>query len=74
MSKNRWDKISKKYAKEPGITSQEVKKFLDMNFTEGYFEQLCGKKEVRRLNPALIMDLRHEIVSSIELVQFQQII
>lgn len=66
MSKrNRWDKISKKYANNPGITSEEVKKFLEMNFTDGCYEQLCGKKETKRLDPALIMDLRHEAVSYI---------
>jgi hypothetical protein len=60
---NRWDKISKKYAKDPGITSKEVKKFLEMNFTGDYHEQLCGK-ETKQIDPSLIMELRHETVSS----------
>ncbi|KAG5681010.1 hypothetical protein PVAND_010477 [Polypedilum vanderplanki] len=62
MSKNRWDKLTRKYAKDPGITSEEVKKFLEMNFVNEYHDQLTGKKEEKRTNPALIMDLRHEII------------
>jgi hypothetical protein len=63
MSKNRWDKLTSKYAKDPGITSEEVKKFLEMNFVNEYHDQLAGKKEEKRTNPALIMDLRHDLVS-----------
>lgn len=63
MSKNRWDKLTRKYANDPGITSKEVKKFLAMNFVDGYQDQLCGKKQPKPLDPAVIMDMRHGIVS-----------
>lgn len=62
MSKNRWEKLSQKYANDPGITSEEVKKFLEMNFTDGYHDELCGKSK-KKIDPALIMNLRHESVS-----------
>lgn len=63
MSQNRWDKISKKFSEDAGITSAEVKTFLEMNFTNGYHEKLCGTSASSpRLDPGLIMDLRHESV------------
>lgn len=64
MSQNRWDKISKKFTDDPGITSDAVKSFLEMNFTNGYHERLCGASASQsRIDPGLIMDLRHESVS-----------
>lgn len=63
MSQNRWDKISKKFTDDPGITSDDVKSFLQMNFTNGYHEKLCGTSaSTPRIDPGLIMDLRHESV------------
>lgn len=63
MSQNRWDRISKKFSDDPGVTSDEVKTFLEMNFTNGYHEKLCGTTASSpRLDPGLIMDLRHESV------------
>lgn len=66
MSQNRWDKISKKFTDDPGITSEEVKSFLEMNFTNGYHEALCGSTaDTPRIDPGLIMDLRHKSVGKL---------
>lgn len=63
MSQNRWDKLSKKFTEDPGITSEAVKNFLEMNFTESYHEKLCGSSaSTPRVDPSLIMDMRHEAV------------
>ncbi|CRK98414.1 CLUMA_CG011772, isoform A [Clunio marinus] len=63
MSNNRWSKISKKFTDNPDITSDEVKTFLEMNFTNGYHEKLCGSStSSTRIDPGLIMDMRHESV------------
>lgn len=63
MSHNRWDKISKKFTDDPGITSDTVKTFLEMNFTNGYHEKLCGASaSTQRIDPSLIMELRHQSV------------
>lgn len=64
---NRWNKISGKYScinSSESTTSSEVKKFLNMNFTEEYNDELCGKKSKKFIDPTLIMDLRHNAVSS----------
>lgn len=63
MSANRWDKISKKFTDSPEVTSETVKQFLEMNFTNGYHDELCGSSKNSRVNPGLIMDLRHESVN-----------
>lgn len=67
MSHKRWDKISKKFTDDPGITSDAVKSFLEMNFTNGYHEKLCGGSSAStpRIDPGLIMDLRHESVRTL---------
>lgn len=63
MSQNRWDKISKKFSDDSGITSDTVKTFLEMNFTDGYHEKLCGSSaSTPKIDPGLIMDFRHESV------------
>jgi len=70
MSASRWDKISKKFtgtATSGGsseLTTKTVKTFLEMNFTNGYHEQMCGSSKAQPdINPALIMNMRHEAVS-----------
>lgn len=66
MSQNRWDKISKRFTDSPGITSDAVKSFLELNFTNGYHDKLCGTSaESPRLDPGLIMDLRHDAVGNL---------
>lgn len=63
MSQNRWDKITKKFNESPDLTSEVVKSFYDMNFTEKYHEKLCGTSaSAPRIDPSLIMDLRHDAV------------
>lgn len=64
MNANRWNKISEKYSlNSQSTTSKEVKKFLEMNFTEELNDELCGKSIKKVIDPALIMDLRHKEVS-----------
>lgn len=64
MSENRWNKISRKFTNSPSATSDAVKKFLELNFTSGYHGQLCGTSSSSpEINPALIMDLRHNSVN-----------
>lgn len=62
MSQSRWEKISKKYEKNPGVTTESVKKFLALNFTENVHDELCGKKKKTPIDPGLIMDVRHNSV------------
>lgn len=63
MSQNRWDKISKKFTDSPSIRSDAVKSLLEMNFTNGFHEKLCGSSaETPRIDPGLIMNLRHDAV------------
>lgn len=65
MNANRWNKISGKYSvNSQSTTSNEVKKFLNMNFTEELNDELCGKSIKKVIDPALIMDLRHKEVSA----------
>lgn len=64
MNTNRWNKISEKYSlNSQSTTSNEVKKFLSMNFTQDLNDELCGKSIKKVIDPALIMDLRHKEVS-----------
>lgn len=62
MSQSRWEKISKKYEKNPGVTTESVKKFLELNFTQNVHDELCGKKKKPAIDPGLIMDVRHSSV------------
>lgn len=63
---NKWDKIKKKYSSSLNLSSDAVKKFLDMNFVnEKTSKILKGDPKsfsMDNLNPAIIMDLRHEMV------------
>lgn len=55
--------MSKKFTDDPGITSDTVKQFLELNFTKDYEAELCGSSAgAPRIDPALIMDLRHDAV------------
>lgn len=67
MSQNRWEKISKKYEKDPGLTTESVKKFLALNFTQNIHEELCGNSKKPTIDPGLIMDIRHDSVKIIDL-------
>jgi hypothetical protein len=62
---NRWNNIKKKYNLNNNITSSTVQKFLDLNFTDCVKDELCGVAEKKILDPALIMELRHEAVRKI---------
>lgn len=68
MSQNRWEKISKKYEKDPGLTTESVKKFLALNFTQNIHDELCGSKKKPTIDPGLIMDIRHDSVKIIDLL------
>lgn len=64
---NKWDKIKKKYSSNINLSSDTVKKFLELNFVSEKADKILkGGEQVcsmEALNPAVIMDLRHEMVS-----------
>lgn len=65
----RWDRISKKYTSNHEITSETVRKFLDLNYVdEKNIKGFCGSSENStpdNINPQILMDIRHGSVSSI---------
>lgn len=63
---NKWDKIKKKYSSNINLSNDTVKKFLELNFVSEKTEKILKGGEshsMEALNPAVIMDLRHEMVS-----------
>lgn len=61
----RWDRIRKKHINSVCITSESVKKIFGMNFiNENQMKYLNGDRtKYRQLDPTLVMNMRHEIVS-----------
>lgn len=66
--KTRWDRISKKYSSNHEITSETVKKFLDLNYVDDKnMKDFCGSSENStpdNINPQILMDIRHGSVRS----------
>lgn len=58
---SRWEIIRKKHINCINVTTETVRKFLTMNFVDE--KQLLPIKSRRRLDPVIVMDLRHEMVS-----------
>lgn len=71
----RWDRITKKHLNAVQVQTAQVRRFFDMNFVSGDQMQnmsgrgegggwLTGRRSDRRrcLDPALVMDIRHDIV------------
>ncbi|CAO1327072.1 unnamed protein product [Diamesa serratosioi] len=61
--KTRWDRISKNYSSNHEISSETVRKFLDLNYVnEKSMKDFCGSSEnstPENINPQILMDLRH---------------
>lgn len=66
--KTRWDRISKKYSPNHEITSETVRKFLDLNYVDDKnMKDFCGSSENStpdNINPQIVMDIRHGSVRS----------
>ena len=66
--KTRWDRISKKYSSNNEITSETVRKFLDLNYVDDKnMKDFCGSSENStpdNINPQILMDIRHGSVNS----------
>lgn len=70
----RWDRITKKHLHSVNVQTSQVRRIFDMQFVSGdQMQQMSGRGEGgaskgcqsgRRgfLDPALVMDMRHEIV------------
>lgn len=61
----RWDRIRKKHINSVNVTTENVKKFFGMNFINDHQLRVLNGESKRRfyLNPALVMNIRHEMVS-----------
>lgn len=57
---SRWDIIRKKHINCINVTTETVRKFLNLDFVDE--KSLIGKGKRRRLDPVIVMDLRHEMV------------
>lgn len=61
----RWERISKKQLSSVQVTTENVKKFFGMEFiNKNQLRTLNGEPNQQyAINPMLVMDLRHEVVS-----------
>lgn len=57
---SRWEMIRKKHINCINVTSQIVRKFLSMDYVDE--KRLMSGGNRRRLDPVLVMDLRHDMV------------
>ena len=66
----RWDRIRKKHMNSVNVTTENVKKFFGMNFINEHQLRILNGESKRRfyLNPALVMNIRHEMVCIVEIV------
>lgn len=62
----RWDRIRKRHMSSVNVTTENVKKFFGMNFINEHQLRILNGESKRRfyLNPALVMNVRHEMVCS----------
>ena len=62
----KWDRIRKKHLNNVTVSSKMVKKLFNMNFVDDDQMKLLNGvgPEKNRLNPILVMDVRHEMVKS----------
>lgn len=60
----RWDRIRKKHMNSVNVTTENVKKFFGMNFINEHQLRILNGESKRRfyLNPALVMNIRHDMV------------
>lgn len=58
---SRWDMIRKKHFNCINVTTETVRKFLSMDFVDEK-SLLRGSGKKRRLDPVIVMDLRHEMI------------
>lgn len=56
----RWEMIRKKHINCINVTSETVRKFLTMDFADE--KRFFGGKSRPRLDPVIVMDMRHEMV------------
>lgn len=63
----RWDRIRKKHMNSVNVTTENVKKFFGMSFINEHQLRILNGESKRRfyLNPALVMNIRHEMVCGI---------
>lgn len=59
---SRWDMIRKKHINCINVTTETVRKFLSMDFVDEK-SLLRGSGKKRRLDPVIVMDLRHEMIN-----------
>jgi len=59
---NRWDRIRKKHINNINVKTETVRKFFNMNFINPADEKILNGHMPRRLDPGLVMDMRHEMV------------
>lgn len=76
----RWDRITKKHLNSVNVQTVQVRRIFDMQFVSGdQLQHMSGRGEGqvtsgmrsgRRniLDPALVMDMRHEVVISINTI------
>lgn len=63
---SRWELIRKKHINCLNVTSETVRKFLNLDFVdESKMVSNSSGKGRRRLDPVVVMDLRHEMVRPI---------
>lgn len=65
----RWDRIRKKHMNSVNVTTENVKKFFGMNFINEHQLRILNGESKRRfyLNPALVMNIRHEMVCIVKI-------
>lgn len=63
----RWERISKKHLSSVQVTTEKVKKFFEMEYINEHQLRTLNGEPLRQyaMNPLLVMDLRHEVVSSL---------
>lgn len=63
----RWERISKKQLNSVQVTTENVKKFFGMEFINEHQLRSLNGEPIRQyaINPMLVMDLRHEVVSRV---------
>lgn len=61
----RWERISKKQLSSVQVTTENVKRFFGMEFINDHQLRALNGEPMRKfaINPMLVMDLRHEVVS-----------
>lgn len=62
----RWDRIRKKHMNSVNITTDNVKKFFEMSLISEHQLRILNGESKKRfyLNPALVMNIRHEMVGA----------